>query len=101
MTLLTFHVPSEYLGEYLVLACRPPWWVSHGHPNPGEAFKVSWVNFHWEWMAVVPSLSGSCKGVAYFECLKLAVRHSPLMISAVVNRPWDFVSQLWIQTREL
>lgn len=33
----------------------------------------------------------------YSEQLKLAVRNSPLS-SAVVNRPWDFVSGLWQQT---
>lgn len=50
---------------------------------------------------MVPSLSGSCGGIATFECLELAVRNPPLVICAVVNRPWDFVSQLWMQTIEL
>lgn len=101
MFLLTPHVPPGYLEEYLVLACRPLQWINYDHPNPGEAFKVSWVNFHWRCMAVVSSLSGSCGDIAYFECLKLAVRNSSWMISPVTNRPWDFVSQLWIQTTEL
>lgn len=77
MALLTPHVPPGYLEEYLVLACRPLQWDSCDHPSPGEAFKVIWVNFHWGCMAVVPSLSGSCRGIAYFACLKLAVRNSP------------------------
>lgn len=91
MSLLTSHVPPGYLEECLVLACRALQWVSCDHPSPGEAFKVSWVNFHWQGKAVVPSLSGGCGGIAYIECLKLVVRHSPLMICVVVNRPWDFV----------
>lgn len=91
MSLLTPHVPPGCLEEYLVLACRALQWVGCDHPSPGEAFVVSWVNFHWHCMAAVPSLSATCGGIAYFECLKLVVRNSPLMICAVVNRPWDFV----------
>lgn len=94
--LLVFH--PGYLDEYLVLACGLLQWASYAHPNPGEVSKVGCINLPVEMHASGSFPLWQLWGYSdYFKCLKLALRNSPL-ISAIVNRPWDFVSRLWRQT---
>lgn len=79
-----------FLEEYLVLACGLLQWVSYDSFNPGEVSKVGWMNLPVDMLACgsLP-LWQLGRRSDYFECLKLAVRNSPL-ISTTVNRPWDF-----------